>query len=473
MKSGIFRACLIIICVGLSGCSNKKANNTDDKAASLLNIKEYVKTANNVSTDMLRADYWIERQENIDNVIMTFENICQWNKEYQIDLDANGVSFWGYDEEDEISTIKKDHLRTLIMNSFSKPEQPVYDGQGNRITKEFWDGLYQKTNMDRIEDNNKIHYGVTVERADIRALPHEGIITDNKDNNFICQLQVSSILMNEPVIVVHESTDGNWYYVLTTFCHGWIKSDNVALCVDYSQWEKILHSKDFLLVTGDRVQTEMSATAEITLYMGTKLELIKQEEYATNGEERIPYESYIVKYPIKTEKGLLDYKLTYIPYSRDVNVGHLEFNVRNLIKQMFKVNGNRYGWGGMYHARDCSQYVMELYRCFGFNLPRNSKAQSEVPMNNINFEGKSEKDKMRMLKDIPIGSILYFPGHVMLYLGEVDGNYYVISPVARLIQADSDKVENVHTCMVTSLKTKRPNGNSWMEEITTIVSFGK
>jgi len=303
------------------------------------------------------------------------------------------------------------------------------------------------------------------------------LITDESGSNYFCILQTSAILMNEPVVVLHESLDGKWYYIFSEYCGGWIKSESVAICDTYSQWKQKIETEDFLLVTGNKIvledDTENRAVSGAIMYMGTKLELVKPEEYTVKESGRVPYESYIVKIPIRLENGVLGYEYAFVPVSRDVNVGFLDFTQRNLITQMFKVNGDRYGWGGMYSARDCSQYIMDIYSCFGFQIARNSKAQSDMPLKSVDVKEKKDEEKKKILEKTPAGSILYFPGHVMLYLGESRGRHYVISPTARIIPNDSqaEEVVNAHTCMVTTLDTKRPNTNTWMEEITRIVRF--
>ncbi len=398
---------LIIIYIKVTEGQNKSRTSQKDNQ---LAANDFIRTADNVSTEMLYADYWISRQEEPDEVIMSRLEISIWNKQFK--------------------------------------------------TNEFWEDE---------SINEAAGYGYTVRRASIRKEPTNEVLPDDSGSELFCQLQVSSILLNEPIVILDESDDGQWYYIRCHYCEGWIQKENIALCENFQQWQANMNPKDFLLVTGDKeildVDLEHPEVSELVLYMGTKLELVEYEKYAATEGGRVPYECYIVKVPIRNADGMLEYCYAFVPVSKDVNIGYLSYTERNLITQMFKLNGDRYGWGGMYDARDCSQYIMEVYRLFGFHFARNSAAQAEMPFEGYDLDNATDEEKKAALDDTPIGSILYFQGHVMLYLGEVDGEYYVISETARIA---SETIINAHSCMITPLSIKRPNGNTWLREISVI-----
>ena len=77
---------------------------------------------------------------------------------------------------------------------------------------------------------------------------------------------------------------------------------------------------------------------------------------------------------------------------------------------------------------DCSSYVRDVFGAYGFVLPRNSTSQSKIGVMLGAFDKDTPvDDKYEVLKDAPPGiTILRLPGHVMIYLGEVDGKHYVI-----------------------------------------------
>lgn len=396
---------IIAMIIFIKACDGKEKEYAKDNNKSKSNA--FVRTANNLPSEMLYADYWISKQNKPDEIIMSQLEIVLWNTQYK-----------NY--------------------SFSESE---LNGR----------------------------YGYTVKRASIRKEPTNEVVPDESGNELFCQLQVSSILLNEPVVILDESDDGQWYYIRCDYCEGWIEQENVALCENFSQWKSNMNPKDFLLVTGNKeildVDLEHTQVSELVLHMGTKLELVEYEKYISTEGGRVPYECYVVKVPVRNEEGMLEYSYAFVPVSKDVHIGYLPYTKRNLITQMFKLNGDRYGWGGMFGARDCSQYIMEVYSLFGFRFARNSSAQAEMPFEGCDLESATDDEKKKILDETPIGSILYFQGHVMIYLGEVGGEYYVISETARIA---TDTIINAHSCMITQLSIKRPNGVTWLRDISMI-----
>jgi hypothetical protein len=112
-------------------------------------------------------------------------------------------------------------------------------------------------------------------------------------------------------------------------------------------------------------------------------------------------DNYVLKLPVRRKSGELEFKLALLPAASDVALGYMPYTRANLIRQIFKTNGNRYGWGGMLEARDCSALVLEVYRCFGFDLPRNSEDQAASAGKTLDLKGHSRACKQEMLKDLP------------------------------------------------------------------------
>ncbi len=398
---------IVVVILTVTVISNKNEKKTDVENKTETEDDKFVRVAENVSINMLSPDYWIEKQENPKKIIMSKLGISLWNEQY--------------------------------------------------CKQDFWCD-------ERVGENTK--YGYTVERAYIRKEPTNEIVSDESGDERFCKLQISSILINEPVVILEESECGQWYYILCRFCEGWIEKKNVGMCENFKQWKAIMNPKDFIIVTGNKEVLDISGKI---LHMGTKLEIVQYQKEVVLEEKRIPYQCYTAKLPVRNEEGMLEFQYVHIPISSEVSKGYLPYTMENLILQMFKISGSVYGWGGMYDSRDCSQYVMEVYSLFGFEFARNSAAQAKMPFDGYDIKNKTNKEKMKILDKISTGSILYFEGHVMLFLGKVGREYYVISQTARVME--NDEIINAHSCMITPLSIKRPNGNTWMNSIETILEI--
>ena len=114
---------------------------------------------------------------------------------------------------------------------------------------------------------------------------------------------------------------------------------------------------------------------------------------------------------------------------KDVHKGYLPYTPRNIIEQAFSLLNAPYGWGGMYGEQDCSRFIQEIFATVGINMPRNSTDQAKVGELIARFDEKTkEEEKIKIILSRAIGGIttLRLKGHIMLYLGSVNGRPYVI-----------------------------------------------
>jgi cell wall-associated NlpC family hydrolase len=162
--------------------------------------------------------------------------------------------------------------------------------------------------------------------------------------------------------------------------------------------------------------------------MGVRLPLADPDTLSQNVDGQNPHASHAVRLPVRSENGELGFRTALIARSQDISLGYLPFTRRNIIQQAFKFLGERYGWGHSYNARDCTGLVSEVYRTVGIFLPRNSSQQGNSPIGeNIRFApDDSAEEKLKTLTSADVGDLLYSTGHVMLYLGTMDGQPYVI-----------------------------------------------
>lgn len=103
------------------------------------------------------------------------------------------------------------------------------------------------------------------------------------------------------------------------------------------------------------------------------------------------------------------------------------FNWQNIKIAINSALNEPYGWGGFGNYRDCSLFVQDFFKNFGVLLPRNSKAQGKIGVQ-IDLKNMSIEEKKKILSNfaVPFATLLYFPGHIMLYGGKMGDEHFVI-----------------------------------------------
>lgn len=160
---------------------------------------------------------------------------------------------------------------------------------------------------------------------------------------------------------------------------------------------------------------------------------------------------------------------------------------RALIEEAFKYLDNRYGWGGVDGARDCSRFLMDVFASFGIELPRFSGSQAKAGEFSLDIKDiKDEGERLRIIEAAAKRGVvlLQFPGHVMLYLGkDANGRPMAIHAFAEYLApcAKTDPLRpegketlfKVDKIQVTDLELGRGSSRTaFIERLTGITVFG-
>ena len=432
MKRFVVTLLAIAMLVTLSACSVEQKNK--------YNQADYTKE---------EAGYWLSKVNDPDEVLLTTDEIAALNK----NMDHYWATDWNsgyYDVETFPETVAADELKARIEKVDVKNRGLYCKGQ--LVTSDQWEEAYKNLNLDALSDSVTVSYGITVNNTAMYDFPTAEIHTGADLNEAENALQQSYLRMNEPVIVILESADTAWYYVVAQEYIGWIESKDCALFENKQAWMDYYKQDNFLMVTEDCKINGI----EGDVLMGTKLYL------AENSQD--------ICVPKRNEQEEIE--LTYVSVSSDakVNEGYLPFTAENVLTLAFKELGEPYGWGGIHGDRDCSLYIMHIYDCFGIELPRNSGMQMKIPEMRAKAEGMSVAEKEAVLAETNPGAILGISGHVMLYLGEDNGQHYVISMLGSYIPEEvsenfGDHIVSAQKCMINTLDVHRKNGNTWLQEL--------
>ncbi|MEN6390720.1 MAG: SH3 domain-containing protein [Syntrophomonas sp.] len=450
-KTGLKLVITLLLCLNLVGASMPAG------AAPVNQMPD-------VSREMLEPEFWIDKLAEPDRIIMPFEDIDAFNQAIIKALPGTVC-----DLKTCSTFMSGDELRKQIDVSF--PEDPMYIGP-DQVTLNYLGRLRANMNLAGIKDRNEVKYAFTVRRSSLRVYPTSDVVSDEKNDQEFDLFQNTAVHPFEPLLIYHQSADRNWYFARMYNCFGWLPAEDVAISPDRKTWIEYQEPGGLVVVTGNRLHLcENPNSPEISnlgLPMGTVIPLTDSTIPAMI-DRQDPTGNYVVKLAVRTSSGQLDFKLGLLPYSLDIQEGYMPYTRANAIRQAFKLQGDRYGWGGMLDSHDCSSLILDVYRCFGFRLPRNSEQQAASAGKTVSFQGIAAGRRADLFKDLLPGASLHFPGHVMLYLGEEGGHYYVISALgSRAIKGSNGTMETlrVHGVVVNDLELTRKSGKTWMESLT-------
>jgi len=316
----------------------------------------------------------------------------------------------------------------------ARPSQPRYTVDG-ALDAAALDALESTLALDAIPESVTPRTGLVLRRADLRAFPTSQPVFSRPGDTAIDRFQEDALFPGAPVAVLHTSRDGAWYFVVSERYTAWIERAHVVLGPHETVAAYVARAAKGLVVTGATARTvhtpEVPAVSDVQLEMGVRVPRLDwPADTPLNGQ--LPGYGYVVELPVRGDDGALAFAPAAIPRAADVATDVLPLTRAHLIGQAFKFLGERYGWGHRYNARDCSGFVSEIYRSVGVLLPRNTSAQSVSPaLDRIEVApGTPYAQRLQLLRDADVGDMVFIPGHVMLVIGHVDGEPWVIHDTA-------------------------------------------
>lgn len=423
-----------------------------------------------VTSEMSKTEYWTDDNE----VLMTWDEITELN---ELTFNTKGTNMYDLKNQPEVvdGIALNERLKTSTKADADYYLGWTYLGKEKLATEKEFDKLVKNTQNKNAKKNQKVKYAVAVTRSELRAFPSDLPIWDDlNDLDFDYQYLVG-LRVNEPIVITSISADKKYYLAKNACCSGWVSVDDVAVFDDKEEWLAAwdIAPKNALVVSGDKVYTETSITgaetSDFMLTMGTVLELANIEDTNTIIDNRAIYQNHIVWIPTREEDGKYSRKLTLISENEKVSAGYLPLTRENIAEVALSSLGNTYGWGGMLNSDDCSSYVRNIYKCFGLELARNTTWQTAMPMAKVSLANTCREERIKILDSLPLGSVLYFSGHEMMYLGKVDDEYYVISAVGSIMNPyESGVKQRVRSNIINTLNIKRANGLTWLDSLTTV-----
>jgi hypothetical protein len=381
-----------------------------------------------VGSEQLSPEFWVELQRDPGGVLLTTAEIAAQNRR-MLEQDPSL-----YDLERLPGVLTQAQVRAWVERRSQTPTRTLFDERGDSVGAGQIAALVEAIQLDAIPAEQPLRFALVTERADLRTFPTRLRVFSGRDNTDIDRWQETALFPGTPAVIVHESRDGRWWFVVSQHYAAWVEKAHVA----EGSREAVLgyaRKTPYLIVTGAKVTTvftpERPAVSELQLDMGVRVPVLADwpADSVVNGQN--PYTGHVIELPVRTDTGGLELVPALLPGTADVATDYLPLTAGGILRQAFKFLGERYGWGHSYNGRDCSGFVSEVYRSFGVDLPRNTGDQANSPvLNRIAFtEADTHESRMAVVRDAQVGDLVYIPGHVMMVIGQLDGVTYVIHDV--------------------------------------------
>lgn len=300
-------------------------------------------------------------------------------------------------------------------------------------------------------------YGVSVAYASIRAWPsHEEVFSDSTAR-IVERGQLSTLHIGEPVHILGQSADRRWYLIRCSTYQGWVSKGAVGVC-DRAQFTLFAAAVEYLVVVarGAAVEPDPYHGAQpVPLEFGSWIPLDYPSRESWTAQ-------YRVLVPRRDGDGRLVVGRGYVPMSATVHAGFLPFTPHSVVTSAFQLLGDRYGWGGRMSRRDCSGFVMDVYRTLGVQLPRDASYQEKA----LPVRPMTEATKLR---HAVVGDLLPMPGHIMIYLGRNGGRDYVVHAFVGFCETPDSAPILPNQVMVTPLDIYlRRGAGTYLDAVTSI-----
>lgn len=390
--------------------------------------------------------FWTNKIQNPNRLLLTPSEIESMNKK---NLKREGLQLCNIKEMKE--EWSREEIRSFLIEdwkNFGNSRQPQHGREGTPLKDSFWNGINENIYHDGLKEKNRLLFGMTVKRTDIRVFPADETSMPTPASTDIDLFQHSAIAPASAIGIYYFSRDMHWAYVQTPFIRGWVRTKDLAIAQDKNRVFPQADLKEPLVVTGNLVTVFADPLFQKPLFkaqMGSTFQILHLlvpspqvgegrgqggHQFKTIGKSSEPGNSYVIKVPYRGADGQLILGNGCIPAQEDVHIGFLPYTQNNLARQAFKMLHEPYSWGEKNGGRDCSRFIMDIFNAFGILMPRNSNLQAKMGVSLGPLEGKTLEEKKKILdKAVPLATLLRMPGHIMLYLGKHEAKHFAIHSI--------------------------------------------
>jgi cell wall-associated NlpC family hydrolase len=270
---------------------------------------------------------------------------------------------------------------------------------------------------------------VTVNRTDFRHLPtrepHSSYPIGPGKGYPFDNLQESSAPAGMPVLVTLVSRDRKWFLTETSHLLGWVSATNIA-AVD-PQFMRTWENGRYVTIVRDKTPVTGGKRVLFRAPMGAVFPTIGEDAERTwiwTAVRDARGKAFLRKAAV-AKKAAADKPVPFTP--------------RHVARLARELAGEPYGWGGLGGKRDCSAMIRDLFAPFGLWLPRNSSEQARAgKFTSFRNLSSAEKEALIVREGAPWRTLLWTPGHIMLYIGVHQGKPLIFHNFWSIKTQDAD-----------------------------------
>lgn len=235
----------------------------------------------------------------------------------------------------------------------------------------------------------------------------DNLIIDTEIADIFSKKNIASFVKPQtPALITYVHKNLPYVYIETESIKGWFNQNYIQI-ISPEEFDKIFMSEKILLTKSILIDNVVYPPA-------TKLPILK--EYKKS-----------FKVFIYTDNGFIEKNI-----DKKISTKPLDLKLSNL-KMLTKIfNKKPYVWANNETGWDCSGLIQDMFSFFNIKLPRNSFDQINYS-DAIDVSDLSIKDKEKILRQSkPYFTLLYFPGHIMLYTGKKGKEYLTFQALSRI-----------------------------------------
>lgn len=376
-----------------------------------------------LSGEQLNAEFWVQRTEAADTPLISADALAALNHRQM----TNGPAL--RDLATLPATLPGDELRAQIALLSADPPATRVLASGQAPSKRQRRAWQRSLNLAGIGESVALTWALVTARADLRSLPTDTALFSTTGSSDLDRLQESALFPGVAVAIAHRSRDRQWAYVLSTRYAAWMRVGHLGITDRETALGFATRTPARWILDHDAFSSfDPLRQTRIRLDMGTRLLWLADWPLDQAVSGQLPLAHWVLEFPDRDALGKLLIRPILLPRSVASADTPLPFTRANLLRQGFRFLGERYGWGHDDEGRDCSGLISEIYASVGLLLPRNTGDQARgQALARIELTADtSSAQRLAAIRRLQAGDLLYMPGHVMMLVGQINGEPYVL-----------------------------------------------